>query len=569
MVESRMRIVWQLVLLALVLALVGGCGQPSIPTAPPPTPAATPTELPPRTPLPVKMSWWNDAVFYEVFVRSFADSTAGPLANDGAGDLQGLIEKLDYLNDGDPATTTDLGVNGIWLMPIMQSPSYHGYDVSDYYTVNKDYGANEDFKRLIAEAHKRGIVVIIDLVLNHTSSEHPWFVDAGNKNSKYRDWYIWSDTDPGYKGPWDQPVWHQRGSEYYYGLFWSGMPDLNYKTPAVTEEMLKVTRYWLQDMGADGYRLDAIRHLIEEGRAQENTPATHEWLLNFHRVYKQANPEAVAVGEIWTDSKTVATYIGDQLDLAFEFDLAQAILRAVNEESPSRLAAAVAVDLRDFPPGQYAAFLTNHDQDRTMSQLYGNEAVSLARAKLAAAILLTGPGVPFIYYGEEIGMTGRKPDERLRTPMQWTSGQHAGFSAHQPWEALNDNYATVNVQAQDAAPDSLLNTYRRLIHLRHAHPALRRGDTTPVTATSGVYAFLRSSPADNEYLLVVINLSGKPISDYALEVAASQLSGELTASELLQSAPAAAPKLDAQGGFVDYKPVGELAPRTAYIIQYN
>ncbi len=536
-------------LIALGVTALAACA----PGAPQVTPTATLA--------PAKMYWWNDAVFYEVFVRSFADSTTGPLAGDGVGDLQGLIERLDYLNDGDPATTDDLGVTGLWLMPIMQSPSYHGYDVTDYYKVDDEYGDNEDFKRLMAEAHKRGIRVIIDLVLNHTSSEHPWFVEASKPGSAYRDWYIWSETNPGYLGPWNQQVWHQLGDKYYYGMFWSGMPDLNYRTPAVTEEMLKITRYWLQDMGADGYRLDAIRHLIEEGQVQENTPATHEWLRQFNQVYKAANPQAVSVGEVWSDSGSVASYIGDQLDLAFEFELSRAILASVNNSSAAPVAALYATDLKVFSPGQYATFITNHDQERTMSYLFGDT----GRAKLAATVLLTGPGVPFIYYGEELGMTGQKPDEMIRTPMQWTPGQHAGFSTHTPWGPLNQGYEQVNVQTQAADPNSLLNHYRKLIALRNTHEALRLGDTLPVKATSEVYAFLRQT--EQEKLLVVINFGGKPASDYGLSVEASRLSGQLKAVELLGGAQVAAPKLDAQGGFSDYTPIPELAPRTGYIIQ--
>lgn len=510
------------------------------------------------------MPWWNNSVFYEVFVRSFADSTTGPLAGDGIGDLQGLIEHLDYLNDGNPATTTDLGITGIWLMPIMQSPSYHGYDVTDYYTVNRDYGANEDFKRLVAEAHKRGIKVIIDLVLNHTSDQNPWFLDARQPGSAHRDWYIWSDTNPGYLGPWGEEVWHKLGNQWYYGIFVASMPDLNYKTPAVTEEMLKVTRYWLKDMGADGYRLDAIRHLIEEGKTQENTPVTHEWLRKFNQVYKEANPQAVTIGEIWTNSKTVATYIGDQVDLAFEFDLAQAILGSVNNGSAASLALPQAVDKLSFPAGQYATFITNHDQDRTMSQFSGD----VTKAKLAATILLTNPGVSFIYYGEEIGMTGQKPDENIRTPMQWTPGQYAGFSTQRPWEPANSGYEQVNVQTENASSDSLLSLYRKLIQLRNAHSALRVGSLVQVETTpSKVSAFLRQSA--DETVLVILNFGDTPVSDYTLNLAAGQLAGQLKAIELLQGAEASAPAVNDQGGFSDYEPIKELAPRTGYIVQLS
>ncbi len=298
------------------------------PTAAPPTPTAAPI---PMTPPPGAegLPWWNNTVFYEVFVRSFADSTTGPLANDGIGDLQGLIEKLDYLQS--------LGVSGLWLMPIMQSPSYHGYDITDYYTVEKDYGTNEDFKRLMVEAHRRGIRVIIDLVLNHTSSQHSWFTDAAQPGSKYRDWYIWANENPGYLGPWGAKAWHLLGSQWYYGVFWEGMPDLNYRTPAVTEEMLKVTRYWLAEMGAYGYRLDAIPYLIEKDRLLENTPDTHEWLRNFHKTVREANPDAFTVGEVWKNTQVIADYVPDQVDPAFMFDLAPGIARISPDDGKVRL----------------------------------------------------------------------------------------------------------------------------------------------------------------------------------------------------------------------------------------
>jgi glycosidase len=560
-----------LALCFLLILLLAACRPAAPAPAPATAPAAPPTAaLTPASPLPQGtdgMPWWNDAVFYEVFVRSFADSTSGPLANDGIGDLQGLIEKLDYLNDGNPATRDDLGITGIWLMPIMQSSSYHGYDVTDYYTVEQDYGTNEDFKRLMAEAHERGIRVIIDLVLNHTAKKHPWFQDAAQPDAAHRDWYIWAAEDLKYRGPWGERVWYPLGGQWYYAIFAEGMPDLNYRNPAVTEEMLKVTRYWLTEMGADGYRLDAIRHLIEDGQVQENTPATHAWLRTFHKVYKEANPNAVAVGEVWTDTRTVASYIGDQLDLAFEFDLAQAILNSVNNRARTDLAIAQDVDLKSFPPGQYATFLTNHDQNRTLSQL----ALKVDRARLAATVLLTGPGVPFIYYGEEIGMRGMKPDEKIRTPMQWTPGANAGFSAHKPWQPVTQGYEQVNVQSEGADPDSLLNLYRKLIALRNAHPALRVGDTLPVEVENRkVYAILRQSAG--EKVLVVYNFDEQPVRDYALSLASSEvrgfakLSGALKATELLNDAQAIPPALNAQGGFAGYKPITELAPRTGYVI---
>jgi len=500
------------------------------------------------------MPWWNDAVFYEIFVRSFADSTTGPLANDGIGDLQGIIEKLDYLQQ--------LGVRGVWLTPIMESPSYHGYDVSDYYTVNKLYGTNADFKRLMAEAHKRGIRVIIDLVLNHTSNQHPWFQDASKPGGKYRDWYIWADKNGGYVGPWGQQVWHQLGDQWYFGMFWAGMPDLNYRNPQVTEEMHKVARFWRQEMGADGFRLDAVRYLLEDGTKQASTPETLDWLRRFQQVYKEAGAETMAVGEIWTSTAEVGQYVPTAVDLAFEFDLAQGILNSISRLTADAFATALTQSLATFPPGQFATFLTNHDQDRAMSQLAGQP----DRARLAALILMTAPGAPFIYYGEEIGMTGVKPDEKLRTPMQWTPGANAGFSAGTPWQPVNTGYETVNVQTETADPASLLNWYRKLIALRNAHPALRIGSFEPLeTNKLGVYAFLRR--AGDEIFLGIYNFDSGPVTGYMLKLASGKLVGPLTATDVLAGAPVAPPTLDAAGGFDGYQPLPQLAPRTGYLIQ--
>ncbi|MBC8098621.1 MAG: alpha-amylase, partial [Armatimonadetes bacterium] len=195
---------------------------------------------------PAEAQWWNDRAFYQLFVRSFYDSDG-----DGIGDFQGVIQQLDYLNDGDPATDTDLGVTGLWLMPIHPSPSYHGYDVTDYYGVNAEYGTLDDFKELVAAAQARGMVVMIDWVLNHTSSQHPWFIDSQQAGSEYDDWYVWRAENPGYQGPENQTVWYKRGDRYYYGIFWSEMPDLNYRNPDVTAEMYAVTRFWLDEVGID------------------------------------------------------------------------------------------------------------------------------------------------------------------------------------------------------------------------------------------------------------------------------------------------------------------------------
>ena len=265
--------------------------------------------------------WWHDAVFYEVFVRSFADSTEGPLAGDGVGDIPGLIERLDELNDGKPGGD-DLGVTALWLMPIAQSPSYHGYDVADYYTVDDEYGTNEDFKRLIAECEKRGMKVIVDLVLNHCSWENPWFIESCDPDNPRHDWFVWRDEKP----DWSQNLhmWHDdklaQTNQYYFGFFWAGMPDLNYNNPLVTLAAYDVSRHWLQDLGAHGFRLDAIRHLIEHGETLASTPETIAWLEDYHRYLKSIDPACFTVGEIWGPTSEVRQYIPDALDSAFEFN---------------------------------------------------------------------------------------------------------------------------------------------------------------------------------------------------------------------------------------------------------
>jgi glycosidase len=481
--------------------------------------------------------WFRDAVFYEVFVRSFNDSNG-----DGVGDLNGLTARLDYLNDGDPATGADLGVTALWLMPISPSPSYHGYDVSDYYGVNEDYGTMADFKRLVAEAHKRGMRVIIDLVLNHSSSQHPWFLAAADDTSPKRDWYVWKKSLPsGWSQPWSsgsspEYVWHTlRAGEYYYGLFYNGMPDLNYGNPAVQEEMIAVARHWL-DAGADGFRLDAIRYLCESGpgKGQADTPETHAYLARFYQALKQQKPDCYLVGEIWTDLDTIASYLGSprELDSAFNFDMAGAVVGAVKDKNSAYINATQEVSLETYPKNTAdATFLTNHDMDRIAS-IYGP---NFDKLKLAASVLLTLPGTPYIYYGEEIGMPGTKPDENIRKPMLWSDGEHAGFSTAKPWNAPARVRPGINVKDQTADPGSMLSHYRRLIALRNSHVALRRGGYQAVRLENkNVFAYLRRY--EQQALLVVHNFSDQPQSGLVLP-AELQLA---IARDLTAGAPAAA-----------------------------
>ncbi|MDJ0752513.1 MAG: alpha-amylase family glycosyl hydrolase [Ardenticatenaceae bacterium] len=554
--------------LFLLLILTMAACQPEAPAAAP-SPVPEPTASPAAEPaavseadLPVQEGypWWNDVVFYEVFVRSFYDSDG-----DGIGDLNGLIEKLDYINDGDPATTDDLGATGIWLMPIAVSPSYHGYDVVDYFEVDPEYGTNEDFKRLMEEAHARDIRVIVDLVMNHTSVEHPWFIESQNPESEKRDWYIWADENPNYRGPDGQVAWHDDPSGAYYGVFWSGMPDLNYDNPEVTAAMYEAAEFWLTEMGVDGFRLDAIKHMIEEGQAQENTRSTHDWLADFYTFYKEVNPEALTVGEAWTNTQQVVEYTGDEVDIAFQFDLALDILAASSAGVGKAFATTQSEVVEAFPPNQYATFITNHDQNRVMSQLKGD----VAKARLAASILLTAPGVPFVYYGEEIGMTGTKPDEDIRRPMQWVSDDPGvGFTTGEPWRAPAEDYPQVSVALQENEADSLLNHYRTLIHLRNAHEALRVGEWTLVEPNSGrLYTFLRYT--ENEVILVIINMNRNPVlaDKYSLELAEGPLSETVEAVSLFGGEPSEAPTVNDSGGFSGYVPFAEIPAQSAHIIQ--
>lgn len=528
--------------------------------------AGTVAPAKPRQKIPANLgAWWNDTAFYEIFVRSFADSTTGPLAGDGIGDFRGLIEKLDYLNDGKPETTTDLGITGIWLMPIYPSPSYHGYDITNYNDVNPEYGTMADFKELVAECHKRGIKVIIDMVLNHCSSEHPWFkAAAADPKSEYRDFFIWEGKDPGWRGPWGQQVWWEKNGSFYYGLFSSVMPDLNFRNPKVTKAANDIQSFWLKDVGVDGLRLDAIRHLIENGQQQENTPETHEWLKNYFKYYKSVKADALTVGEVWAGTDVVSQFVGDQMDLAFEFDLAGAILNAVRDGKRGSVDSAIARIKEFLPQGQYGTFLANHDQNRTLSQLGGPDYAE--RAFTAAAIQLTMPGVPFIYYGEEIGMIGVKPDEDIRTPMQWSGEKFAGFSTARPWRPANTNYKDFNVAGMQKDPQSLWHLYGKLLRLRQEYKTLRTGDITMLeTSTPQVLAYARHGAAGTPEagtFVIVANLGPKEVADYSVTMPEALAKGAGKARELLQGGgAAAAPKAG------EYTPTAKLKGETVYVFK--
>src|SRR6056297_2794796 len=488
--------------------------------------------------------WWNDAVFYEIFVRSFKDSDG-----DGIGDFQGIIDQLDYLNDGDPSTTDDLGITGIWLMPMMESPSYHGYDATDYYATEPDYGTMADFEELVAEAHARGIKIILDLVLNHCSSQHPWFTQSANNENNYRDWFVWSDTDPGFNGPWGQDVWHYMNGSYYYGLFWSGMPDLNYNHEPVKTEMFNVAEYWL-NKGVDGFRLDAIKYLDEDGEVLENTPETFQLLEDFHVLYKNINPDAFTVGEVWSNTSSILPYVqNDRLDVCFEFDLAGSIINGVQGNDASGIENQVQTIQAGYPKLQYATFLTNHDIDRIFSQLGSNT----ANMKLAASIYLTLPGVPFIYYGEEIGMTGTGAHENIRRPMQWTDGVYAGFSTNTPWQSVGNNYTTNNVADMQDDANSLLNHYKEMIHIRNNNSPLQRGYLLSVENTNNSLLSFARIYLD-EAVIVLSNLGDTEIQP-SLSLNVSSLPADnYKVTELRSQSIVDSITLNSNGGFSGWKP---------------
>ena len=505
-------------------------------------------------------AWTRGAVCYEIFVRSFADSDSN-----GVGDFNGLTSRLDYVNDGNPATRKDLGASCIWLMPVAESPSYHGYDVADYYALDREYGTVADFKRFVAEAHRRGIKVLVDMVLNHASSEHPSFKAAlADTASPYRAWYRFSPTPLG-KGPWGMDAWHKSPvrDEYYYGVFWSGMPDLNYESPSVREEAKKVATFWLREMGVDGFRLDAIPYLTEEGTCLSGCPGTHAYLREYAAHIDSVAPEAYTVGEAWGKVDTVLPYYPDQLTSYFAFELADSLVSGV------RFGSAVHV-LRGFlrlqdtmPPHRWSPLLSNHDGARVMTMLGGD----MAKARLAATLLLTLPGLPFVYYGEEIGMTGDKPDPRLRTPMQWRPGHGTGFTTGAPWQNAQPDSQTTTVEAQDADSASLLNLYRTLIHLRKSNDALAVGRLVPLTTgSSTVTAYLRRE--GDRAVLVVANLGNAPAAGLTLSGAAGVLPpGSYQPRSLLGGPDGAVLEVGADGSVQGYQPVpGALASKSSMVL---
>lgn len=436
--------------------------------------------------------WWQEAVFYQIYPRSFADSN-----RDGIGDLDGICAHLDYLNDGTPDS---LGVDALWLNPIYPSPLEDwGYDVSDYRGIHPDFGDLASFERMLSEAHRRGIRVILDLVPNHSSDRHPWFIESrASRTSRRRGWYIWAPGAPdrppnNWLSAFGGPAWAYDAAtaEWYLHSFLASQPDLNYRNREVIDAMHGVLRFWFE-RGVDGFRVDVISYLIKDRMLRDNPPRdpaspggallplysqdqdeVHEVIRGFRGVCDRFG-ERIMVGEVWPrEQRRLREYLGtDQCQLAFNFRFLlcrfdPAAFRSAIEETESLLG-----------PGAWPTWtLSNHDFPRHVTR-YGGE----AQARMLAVMMLTLRGTPFIYYGEEIGMpevaipAERRRDpvgrDGCRTPMQWTRG--GGFSGAPPWLPLGD-CESINVEKQRGDPRSMLSLYRRLIRLRKQTPALLHG----------------------------------------------------------------------------------------------
>ena len=495
--------------------------------------------------------WYKDAVFYEVYVRAFFDSNG-----DGHGDLKGLTHKLDYLKD--------LGIGALWLLPIYASPlKDDGYDIADFYSIHPDYGTLDDFKELLDAAHLRGMKVITDLVLNHTSEQHPWFQAARcGPQDPYHDFYVWSDDDQKYAGAriifldteksnW---TWDESAQQFFWHRFYSSQPDLNYDNPQVRQEMINVMKFWL-DLGVDGFRADAVPYLFErEGTNCENLPETHEYLKELRSFIDQHYPDRILLCEANQWPQDVRQYLGDgdEFNMAFHFPLMPRVYMGIRKGNATPIIWA----LEHTPPipenTQWAIFLRNHDEltlemvteeerqwmwenyapeprmrlnlgiRRRLAPLLDNDR---RKIELAYSLLFTLPGSPVLYYGDEIGMGDNiwlEDRDGVRTPMQWEDSPQAGFSS----APSNRLYATVisshgydpaslNVADQKLDPGSLLNTVKTMINTRSRHPALGSGTlswvtTIPTRIPNPILAYTLAEGQDR--MLIIQNLSPSPQS---------------------------------------------------------
>ena len=483
--------------------------------------------------------WWQNAVLYEIYPRSFADSN-----NDGIGDLNGITSKLDYLHE--------LGVDAIWITPCFPSPQVDfGYDVSDYEAIDPMYGTMQDFDRLVSEAKKRNIRVILDFVVNHTSDQHKWFLDSrSSKTSKYRDWYIWRDGKNGgppnnWQSEFGVPAWtfDKKTGQYYYNYFYPQQPDLNWRNLAVKDAMLDVTRFWYK-RGVAGFRLDAVDTLFEDPNLTDNPPSPGKDKFgrpNFARIHNTKLPEvhdvlqdlrkiadqydAVLIGETWTkDITELKNYYGENSnELQMPMDLMFGTVNKLSAPEFRRQIAAV-----DSSGGWPVFVISNHDMVRSYNR-YGDGVHNDEIAKLMASLYLTLRGSPIMYYGEELGMQNNDPKRKEdvkdpqgitgwpreigrdgeRTPMQWSDAKNAGFSNAKPWLPVPPSYKTHNVAAESKDPNSILSVYRQLLAMRHNEPALLNGTYTALNEDDpNVLSYLRKD--NNEAILVLLNMSNTP-----------------------------------------------------------
>ena len=499
--------------------------------------------------------WWQDAVIYQIYPRSFQDTNG-----DGVGDLPGMTQRLDYLRA--------LGVDALWLSPIFPSPMRDfGYDVADYTAISPEFGTMADFRALLRATHERGLRVLLDLVMNHTSSQHPWFLEsASSRENPKRDWYLWRDGKPGERGRGRRPAppnnwrsvfsgsawqWDERTGQYYLHSFLKEQPDLNWRNPELRAAMMDVIRYWLE-MGVDGFRLDVANCFLKDEKLRDNPRHVfglrpydrQRHLYDFNQVDNldvmrqiRATVDAytgrTTIGEIYApppgDTMVSAAYYanGEGLHMAFDFAFLFSPWRAnVFAAAIERWERALDPDHAPFLWPNYT--LSNHDQPRAITRYAtGSEEETLARAHVAAALLLTLRGTPFIYYGEEIGMrNGRIPRSRIqdpfgkpywpvykgrdgeRTPMQWSGELQAGFTNGEPWLPVNPDSARVNVAAQQDDPKSLFNWYHTLIALRKREVALRVGSYRRLSALrSQALCYLRET--SGECVFVALNFARK------------------------------------------------------------
>lgn len=471
---------------AQLVACGGGSGSAALPSPPPPAPPPPPDVSPvaPADPGSTLPEGWQHGAFMEVFVRSYQDSDG-----DGIGDLKGLTSRLDYLQD--------LGVRGLWLMPVTASQDHdHGYAVVDYRGIEAAYGSLADLDELLAQAHARGIGVVLDYVMNHSASQNPAFLASGASTSNaFRDWYVWQDHDP---GGWNLDPWRAAATGVYFAQFSSTMPDWNLRNADVVAYHHDNLRFWL-NRGVDGFRFDAVGNFVENGPLAFSVQPEDDALAAGDRAVLDGYQRRWMVCEVPDAPQRFGA--PDVCGSAFAFDLNGAILRAVQGDAAA--VAAVAHYFDNAPAGM-STLLSNHDSFaglRPWDQLGGDEAA----LRLAAASYLLLPGTPFLYYGEEVGMGGAPlpGDFGLRAPMSWTAdARNAGFSSGTPYRSLAGNSTTRNVAAQVDDPSSLRSFYRDLLRLRHTRPSLSQGDYAGAFAQGTVMGFQRRLGAQGTLVLL-------------------------------------------------------------------